>query len=311
MAEEYADAGIWPANGMLFRIVKRAERNLVAKADGIVVLTYRARNLLRDWYCQEIAGKYLQVIPCCVDLRMKRGADAAGDEALVHDDAPTISYVGKLGGWYLTEQMVAFVAEAIDVIPGLRWQVWTQSDPEPLRRLVEIHGLAQRTRIGSVSPEALASELVNVKAGISLIKPCVSKFASSPTKIAEYLAAGLPVVSTSGIGDTDSILSYGTTDDSERNRGSAVGVLVEGLTDEDYRRAASELQRLLADPETPRRCREVASNLFDLEQVGWVRYREVYERLIGRPDVGQTAGLSGDHPEASTTGDVFSRTAGA
>jgi hypothetical protein len=32
MAEEYADAGVWPAGGLLFRVTKRVERSLVAGA---------------------------------------------------------------------------------------------------------------------------------------------------------------------------------------------------------------------------------------------------------------------------------------
>ena len=34
---------------------------------------------------------------------------------------------------------------------------------------------------------------------ISFIKPCYSKQSSSPTKIAEYLASGLPVVCNAGL----------------------------------------------------------------------------------------------------------------
>ena len=42
---------------------------------------------------------------------------------------------------------------------------------------------------------------------MSFIKPCLSKLSSSPTKVGEYLAAGLPVISTAGIGDVDDLLT--------------------------------------------------------------------------------------------------------
>ncbi len=42
--------------------------------------------------------------------------------------------------------------------------------------------------------------------GLSFVRPCPSKVSSSPTKIGEYLAAGLPVISTAGIGDVDELL---------------------------------------------------------------------------------------------------------
>ena len=69
LAEEYADAGVWPAEGRLYRTTKRVERWLVGRASGIVVLTERAAALLREWYAAEMSDKPLEVIPCCVDLR--------------------------------------------------------------------------------------------------------------------------------------------------------------------------------------------------------------------------------------------------
>ena len=39
--------------------------------------------------------------------------------------------------------------------------------------------------------------------GLYFIKPCFSKFASSPTKMAEYLALGIPIITNSDIGDSD------------------------------------------------------------------------------------------------------------
>ena len=106
MAEEYADAGVWKANGLLFRLTKWVQRRLVRAADGYVVLTQKARDLLQEWYPREIHGKPVQVIPCCIDLRRI----PARNGRLGHpDEEKTLGYVGKLGGWYLTEEMAAFV----------------------------------------------------------------------------------------------------------------------------------------------------------------------------------------------------------
>src|SRR5581483_635896 len=108
----------------------------------------------------------------------------------------------------------------------------------------------------------------NCDAALSFIRPCLSKQASSPTKIAEYLAAGIPVVTNTGIGDLDQLVN------SER-----VGVAVSEFSDEGYRRAARELVALLEDPGVRDRCTAAAHKYFDLEQVGWARYRAVYELL--------------------------------
>ena len=57
--------------------------------------------------------------------------------------------------------------------------------------------------------------------GISFIRPVPSKVSSSPTKIGEFLGAGLPVVCTSGVGDLDALVT--------RDVGTLVRTLVEAL----------------------------------------------------------------------------------
>ena len=76
--------------------------------------------------------------------------------------------------------------------------------------------------------------------GLSFVRPLPSKIASSPTKNAEYLAAGLPFVATAGVGGTDEIAEV--TD---------VVVLIDGFSGSEYERAIGEISHLLAAAGTP------------------------------------------------------------
>jgi glycosyltransferase involved in cell wall biosynthesis len=271
MAEEYTDAGVWRAGGTLFRVTKRVERRLVEAADAVVVLTHKAKELLGSWYPRS-ADKPVTVIPCCVDFRNLPTAPTVP----ANGTARTIIYTGKLGGWYLTEAMVDFVAAARDYLPGLRWHVRTQSDPAALHRLLDERELGPHVNVGFVPPESLPAELSKADLALSLIKPCLSKVCSSPTKVGEYLAAGLPVVSTAGIGDLDALLT-----DEGGEFGAPVGVLLTECSREAYRAALPQVLQLLDDPFTSQRCRAAAAKYFDLEKVGWPRYRAVYRTLLG------------------------------
>jgi glycosyltransferase involved in cell wall biosynthesis len=274
MAEEYVDGGVWAENGLLFRLTKRVERLLVGAADGIIVLTRRARDALHDWYPAQVQGKPIQVIPCCVDLRLANGQRLTSRAGL--SDAPkTLVYLGKTGGRYFTREMVDFVAQAANLLPDLRWQVWTQSDVSALRQLVEARGLTDRVSIGRLAPEAVARELSDAAAGLFFLKPYTS-IGASPSKVGEYLAAGLPVISSPGVGDLDALLTVGGIGD-----WGPVGVLVQQFTDEGYRDTLSRLLALWSDPLLRVRCQTVAAECFDLERVGWPRYRQMYERLLG------------------------------
>jgi glycosyltransferase involved in cell wall biosynthesis len=271
MAEEYVDAGVWPADGSLFRATKRAERMLVRSADGIVVLTEKAKSIFHEWYAAELRKKPLAVIPCCVDFR-RLPNNPPGTLKKSPPDDPVFVYAGKFGGWYLTSETIQFVTSAVSVFPKLRWKIWTQSDKTELSHLIRSSGIQNHVDIGFLTPDALALELRQVHVGLALIKPCFSKSASSATKVAEYLLSGLPVIATAGIGDTDQILC---PDGHE-----AVGVLLRGFGSEEYQQAIEKLKDLLNDPLTPGRCRSVAEKFFHLEEVGWPLYRSLYGELL-------------------------------
>jgi glycosyltransferase involved in cell wall biosynthesis len=288
LAEEYADAGILRPNGLLYRSIKGLERRLVAAADALVVLTRRARSTLETWYPRETRGKPIAVIPCCVDLRLRADVGAGPDPA---PTAPlALAYAGKLGGWYLTEEMIKFVTVARETVPGLRWQVWTQSPPRLLEHHLARYGLAQAVSVGQVDPEELPERLREAHAGLVFLGKPRAAFGVSPTKVAEYLYAGLPVVVNAGIGDTDELIlgpdvpparGGGDATGSPRVRKGRVGVVLYDLSAPAYREAIRALLELLAEPGIRDRCRKVAVRELGLQTVGWPRYRRLY-RSIGR-----------------------------
>jgi glycosyltransferase involved in cell wall biosynthesis len=120
----------------------------------------------------------------------------------------------------------------------------------------------------SVPARLVPSYLAAADAGLSFIKRCVSKLASSPTKNAEYLACGLPLIINAGIGDSDALV----------NEWKA-GVLLEDFTDAEYSRIGSAIETMVAQPGVRTSARDVAERVFDLETVGVERYAALYERV--------------------------------
>jgi glycosyltransferase involved in cell wall biosynthesis len=181
-----------------------------------------------------------------------------------------LAYVGKFGTWYLVKEMAQFFAAARQEESRFFFQVLTQSEPSSMRRALEDAGVPPEAfDIARVEPEEVPRVLCAADAGISFIRTCYSKRSSSPTKVAEYLAAGLPVVSTQGIGDCDAILARPN-----------LGITVERLDEAEYRRAVRGLCRLLDDPATPALCREFAERELSLTRIGGPRYASVYNRLL-------------------------------
>lgn len=271
MAEEYVDAGTWPAGGHLFRLAKAAERHLLKVSDGFVVLTDRARDVLFP----SPDGRPVEVIPCCVDLDRFEPLDGPARDRLRAELGLTgrrvIAYVGTLGGWYMTAEMAGLFAEAFRQDPSTHAMILTQSPAERIISPLRDAGLPDSAySVRKVAPHDVPRQLAAADLAISFIRPCYSKLSSSPTKIAEYLAAGLPVLSTSGVGDVDTVL--------EDDR---VGVIVREFDPESYRNALVSADALRLEPATADRCRATARERFDLHGVGGVRYRRLYERLAG------------------------------
>ena len=264
MAEEYVDAQVWRANGLLFSLTKKVERRIMRAADSVVILTLRGRRLLEDWYGSELASKPFSVIPCCTE------AECTGHDFPDPPQSPvTLGYVGKLGGWYATREMMRFVRLAHEVIGDLRFNLWTQSDPQRAGAEAAHAQIAQNTVIGRLPPQDVVAHLSRTcHAALCLIKPSFSKLASSPTKFSEYLAAGLPVIVNAGIGDLDEIV-----------RGEGIGVVMPEFSDAAYRDSARQLKSLLEDKTLRPRCVEAGRKYFDLERIGWARYRAIYDQM--------------------------------
>jgi glycosyltransferase involved in cell wall biosynthesis len=274
--EEYTDAGVWPEGGWLYRTAKRVERWLLKEADGFVVLTEKARDILfpeSKTSGVDKLGRPVEVIPCCVDL--KRFGDISEESRtetrrrLGIGDRFVIAYVGSFGGWYLSDEMFDFFPVAREADPSTFVMVLTQRDKSTVISKLIAAGFGENDFfVDSVSPNEIPLYLNAADAGVSFIMQCYSKQASSPTKNAEYLASGLPIIANSGVGDVDAQIT-------EHN----VGVIVERFDRECYLDA---LNRLKEPGDIRQRCRDAAKTVFDLETVGGTRYRMLYERILGQ-----------------------------
>jgi glycosyltransferase involved in cell wall biosynthesis len=282
MPEEYTDAGVWPENGYLYRALKRVERYLLRVSDAFVLLTEKARDIVFPG-CSDTDsfGRPIEVIPCCVDFERFASSDRVSREAVRAQLGVTsrrvIVYLGSFGGWYMTDEMTEFLAVAHSQDPTTFSMILTQSPPETVIDRMSSRGIKPKDFLVTlVTPSEVPRYLMAADIAISFIKPCYSKQSSSPTKIAEYLASGLPVVCNTGIGDQDKLI--------EENR---VGTLLREFTPEAYLNALNEIDVMRGEDGLAKRLRGVAQREFDLVDVGRTRYRRLYERLVKRAQASQ------------------------
>jgi glycosyltransferase involved in cell wall biosynthesis len=263
LAEEYADAGRWSRRSLRFRVISWLERRCLARAEAVIVLTEALRQLLASGdFLSPPRREGITVIPCCVDLQKFSPASTPPGPG------PIFVYAGSLGGYYLTEELVAFFRSALNVFAQARLLLLSNGYDDLAREAISSAGApADRIEVRSVSHEAIPGYLRHADVGLIFARPSFARIGMSPTKLAEYLACGLPVVITPGIGDTEEVV-----------RGQRVGVVLPALDEAGFLQAAEEIRNLRAEGDTlARRCRKVAEE-FGLE-TGLTRYREVYRHL--------------------------------
>ena len=274
MAEEYVDAGHWRKDSLPYRITKSAERRALAAANGIVTLTERIWPIMKAWPVLQNREVIHAVVPCCADLelfrfnedeRRRRRAELGLGNRFV------IVYSGSIDGWYLTAEMADFFVAVRKQKPDAHFLWLTPSKHDRIRELMRARGSSdEQYTVIAAAPREVASYLSAADAGLAFIKPCLSKLASSPTKYAEYLGCGLPLVINAGVGDSDALIT-----DEE------VGALVADFNPEEYTRVGKEIAQLTANPdEMRRRARAVARRLFDVRRVGLERYARLYEQVL-------------------------------
>lgn len=285
-AEEYVEAGTWSAGGLKYRLMKRAEKAVLAAADGFVVLTERARNILFPGCLDEdSSGRPIEVIPCCVDAERFQAAEHISQKEAKRDlgleGRRVLVYVGALGGLYPTEEIAQFLAAAHEHDRTTFSMVLTQSPPDVLARRLGDLGVASADCLVRKVPVAeIPRYLKAADVALSMKRPGYSQASCSPTKIAEYLASGLPVISSAGIGDTDEILEQ-----------DQVGVVFREFNRRAYTQALQEAEALLLTDDVRERCRASAGTRFNLEEVGGRRYRRLYHRLFNRASRSHNASL--------------------
>ncbi|HEY0100710.1 MAG TPA: glycosyltransferase [Pyrinomonadaceae bacterium] len=292
LAEEYEEAGVWTKNSPQFRAVRAVERAGLRRAAQLVVLTRRLRDRLVEH--KLACAERIEVIPCCVDFARFEATHTENGDARRADESETrangknfaaeskaetlaatkagrfeVVSAGSVTGLYLLEEMGRFFLALKRHRPDAFLRILTMSSAQAATATLEGVGLrAEDFWIGAVKPAEVPAYLRRAGLGLSLRKATFSQIAASPTKIPEYLAAGLPTVCNAGIGDTDEILT--------RER---VGVIIRNFEAETLDEAARAALALTDEAEVSARCVEVAHRYFDLASVGGVGYRNAYRRL--------------------------------
>lgn len=267
-ADERVEGRIWKAKGCLYRFAKYIEKLLLKDADEVIVLTNKARAILKDWGYKT---ENVSVIPCCVDTGRFVFNDNARTELRRQYnllDKFVFLHTGSLEFWYMKDKMLDYFRLSMEILRNSHFMILSNDDPEKIMKLISERKLDLKCfTILSVPFNKMPDYISMADAGIFFITPVFSKQASVPTKFAEYISCGIPVISNDKIGDLE---EYIVKNDA--------GVIIRKFCEEEYRLSIARLLNLMKDQNLRNRCRAAACNDFNVKS-GGDKYYQVYARL--------------------------------
>ena len=259
--DEKVEANSLREDSRLFRILKNIEKVLFKDADAIVTLTNASIPAIEN-ILPSIQKQKIIVIPTCVDLdkfTLPTIRDFSDKDKLV------IGYVGSVGGMYDFKKVIQAVCYIQSLGKNVEFVVITMSNHLDVNEEIKkSKSKILNYKVFSSNYEDIPKYLNQMHFGIYFYNRKNSRTACAPTRLAEFLACGVPVIVNPGIGDQDDILS---------NSGNPVGASISTFKDIDK---ALDLVRL---NNIQQRCRSVAVAKFSLSQ-GVSKYSELYHSLL-------------------------------
>ena len=269
-ADERVDGNLWPQHKPLYRWIYRyflrKEKEFVQHSDALVSLTHDGIKALSERYGSSILENKSTVIPCCVDselfqpenppLNLKRSLG-------IPEEGKVLIHVGSVGTWYRLDQELVFFNALSALDPTWYFLILTKDTTAATTIVNSNQSFSSRVVIHSAPHHEVPSFFNLAQASIQFIEPAFSKRASSPVKLGESLAMGVPVIANAGIGDSQALIQEGLA-----------GICINSW--DDIPSAVADFQRMRFDSNA---IREYAIRTLGLEQ-GITAYHQVYTKIL-------------------------------
>jgi len=271
-ADERVEGGLWNQKSFIYRLIyrffKEKESEFLFVSDQVVVHTHAAKSVLEKSF--SLPASKITVIPCCADIQLfdperidPQQKQELKNKLTIHEHDFILSYLGAIGTWYLTGEMLDFFNRLVRTYPDAKFLFITHHPEKEILALAEKKNIsADKLRIIRASREEVPALLALSQLSVFFILPSFSKIASSPTKQAELLSMGIPLICNTKIGDTSEIMES-----------SGAGILIDEFTDDAYDKAIKDIPALLKKNKIE--IRSFAVKRFSLES-GVDVYRQIY-----------------------------------
>lgn len=153
-------------------------------------------------------GDKVGVVPTCVNLSIFKPFDESVKKRMreklgIPYSAKVLIYSGSVGGNYDVDRMIKIFAGFLSVYPSSHILILSKDEmPPEFFPALEKAGI-KNVIVKNVTYREVSDYLQTGDVGMIFYKPAYSNIGRSPTKLAEYWASGIPVISFKNIGDLE------------------------------------------------------------------------------------------------------------
>lgn len=276
-ADSRVDSGQWRENNLvynkIYKYFKARERDEISQSDGLVCLTNKAETIIRSQSSYQ-EDKPISVIPCSVDMNHFNPyhidwglRDYYSEKFNFTEEDIVFSYLGSIGTWYLTDDLAEMFKEILSHVPTAKFLFISPDTPKDIQDICQKKEIPlDRVTVVSASRKEVPTLLSLSSYSAFFIKSCYSKQASSPTKLGEIMAMGIPVITNDGVGDVTEVV--------EKYR---AGIVLRDLCGSEYQRVAKSISNGTIFPGNA--IRYGAIDYFSLDSA-IEKYKEMYQSIL-------------------------------
>lgn len=275
-ADERVDGNLWNLKNPIYRIIykffKAKERSFLMSSDIVISLTHAGKDEMLRWNIPGLIPEKILTIPCAADFEAFK---------LVTEESRTnakkavgfaatdfvLSYIGSIGTWYLIEKMLQFFGLLQKEFPNAKFLILTPDNPDLISKYFKKYNIDPKNVLIKFSERKFLPDTAHASdMNIFFIKPAYSKISSSPTKMGEVLAMGIPIICNNKVGDVEEIIQQ-----------TGSGICIKNFEDETMISAIKSIKN--HGNYRSAEIRERSRAVFELQN-GLKKYADAYKLLL-------------------------------
>ncbi len=256
--------GQWKAESFRVKIFRNLERKVLKRADSIIVVSnYFKGFLLKKFNNIHGLESKIDVIPNRTIIKSNNESEIISKKI---NEKTICVYSGSAAVWQNIPKLINFIHIAVQTYSNIIFKIYTYEKKLLEQYLIDSIDLCRLTII-EASPKEVYHKLSEANFGLLIRDNNLINNVASPLKFAEYLAAGVPIMISEGVGDSEEIIKK-----------YEIGTIIKN---DNYLLALKEMMNLLKDKDIYFRCLTAAKENFDIN-ISFGQYQFLYNECISK-----------------------------